>query len=207
MRQETNLFLLGPQGCGKGTQGMKLVNFHYVEMSNLLRKTDDEIIASKIACGELVNDDDVLRVWQNNHERLREDSVDYVVNDGIPRSPKQALGLLEILGNDRFVNHQIVVIRFDLSPEICHQRMIERARRDDLMAETREKRLSQYFDTIDDILAIFTDSNIPIYPIESSGPIDGIRRNLENIISPFIPRTPNLPHHSPEGDRGRLVFA
>lgn len=87
-----NIILLGPQGCGKGTQAKKLVakyGYYYLGMGEFLRQLSQENSELKdiLARGELVPDDTVFKLLT---DRLRKEGVfDNIIFDGYPRSRVQ----------------------------------------------------------------------------------------------------------------------
>ncbi len=95
-----NMILLGPPGCGKGTQAEKLIDeFGLVHIStgNMLRKeiADGTELGKKakgiIDAGQLVSDEIILGMMGN---RLSEpDCQQGVLFDGFPRTIAQAEGL------------------------------------------------------------------------------------------------------------------
>ncbi|RJR29301.1 nucleoside monophosphate kinase [Candidatus Microgenomates bacterium] len=87
-----NIILLGPQGCGKGTQAKKLVakyGYYYLGMGESLRQLsqDNSELKEILARGELVPDDTVFKLLT---DKLREEGVfDNIIFDGYPRSRVQ----------------------------------------------------------------------------------------------------------------------
>ena len=102
----TKIVLLGPPGCGKGTQSKLLVeknNFVQLSTGDLLRSETSNInsdLGKKVKyimeSGELVPDDIVIDIIVNKVEEHKNKSI---VFDGFPRNLKQAEALDSSLEN------------------------------------------------------------------------------------------------------------
>jgi adenylate kinase len=101
-----NIVLMGPPGAGKGTQATRLVEkFGMTQIStgDLLRaavkaKTPLGLeVASVMAEGKLVSDDQVTRLLRENLEALLAQGKDSFLFDGYPRNEAQAPLLDELL--------------------------------------------------------------------------------------------------------------
>jgi adenylate kinase len=99
-----NVIIMGPPGCGKGTQANGIVqNLGVVHIStgDMLRaavKSGSELgqrVEAVMAAGELVSDDLMMDIIK---ERLRQrDANDGWLLDGFPRTVEQAEGLMALL--------------------------------------------------------------------------------------------------------------
>ncbi|KAA0151228.1 hypothetical protein FNF27_04168 [Cafeteria roenbergensis] len=130
-KEEKRVILVGPPGCGKGTQAPKIVDNYclcHLATGDMLRaavtsgsKMGKE--AKKIMdAGKLVSDDVVVGIIKENLDR--EDCKIGVVFDGFPRTVKQAEMLDEVLksrgeGIDG-------VIQMDVPDELLHARITGR---------------------------------------------------------------------------------
>ena len=131
MKKHIQIILLGPPGCGKGTQAQKLINeFGFVQLStgDMLRAaiskgTEIGVEAKSIIDkGELVSDEIVIGIVR---ERIfsKECERGYML-DGFPRTLAQAEKLNQIL-SDR--NQKIdVVIRLCVPEDILVRRIAGR---------------------------------------------------------------------------------
>ena len=131
MKKHIQIILLGPPGCGKGTQAQKLINeFGFVQLStgDMLRAaiskgTEIGVEAKSIIDkGELVSDEIVIGIVR---ERIfsKECERGYML-DGFPRTLAQAEKLNQIL-SDR--NQKIdVVIRLCVPEEMLVRRIAGR---------------------------------------------------------------------------------
>ncbi len=99
-----NVIIMGPPGCGKGTQAAGIVeNWQLLHIStgNILRaavKSGSELggqVESILAAGELVSDDLMMDLIR---DRLQQgDASSGWLLDGFPRTVPQAKGLVELL--------------------------------------------------------------------------------------------------------------
>lgn len=89
-----NLIVLGPQGCGKGTQAELLVKkygFFHMESGQLLRevaKTDPRINDMINVKGELVPDTETIELIEK-HIQEKHSKFDQLIFDGFPRTQEQ----------------------------------------------------------------------------------------------------------------------
>ena len=131
MKKHIQIILLGPPGCGKGTQAQKLINeFGFVQLSTgdmlraAIRKGTEigEQAKSIIDKGELVSDEIVIGIVR---ERIfgKECERGYML-DGFPRTIAQAEKLDQILSDH---NQKIdVVIRLCVPDKILIRRIAGR---------------------------------------------------------------------------------
>lgn len=116
-----NVLILGPQGCGKGTQAALLakdLNLHHLDMGQVLRsvaKSDNEyanIVAETINDGNLVPDEYVrLIAW--DFVSKHNDDHDGFIFEGYPRGVAQYEQLQEMLKS--FGKKLDWVFRLDIS--------------------------------------------------------------------------------------------
>ena len=158
--------IIGPQGCGKGTNAKRLathIEAEHVEMSTLLREraaVDDALghyIKTTMDAGELVKSEVVIEVLIGAMDRF---GWGRIILDGFPRQLEQAEIIVELATRGYEVNVAI----FELPDEICLKRLVVRLkefedeqkacaergeppltpRKDDETIEGRKKRLRQY---------------------------------------------------------------
>ncbi len=121
-----SIFLfIGPQGCGKGTQGKKLAqlrNIPHREMSALLAESDtydpeNKMSVSKVmTLGGLVADAVVVRVFM---DALKKNNWSEVVVDGFPRKVGQARAATDLISQ----GYDVQVVVFELDDEECLRRI------------------------------------------------------------------------------------
>lgn len=126
-----NVVLLGPPGCGKGTQAALLENkYSYLKVStgDLLRKIakEDNSLARKVETiltqGRLVSDNIVNELIEKFYNDNK--NVSGFILDGYPRNVEQAQSLEVIL--QQYNSVVDVVFYFDLNAEVLVKRITGR---------------------------------------------------------------------------------
>ncbi len=157
------IVLLGPPGCGKGTQSKLLVekdNFVQLSTGDLLRseisKSDSDLgkkVKYLMESGELVPDDIVIDIIMNKVEQHKNKSI---VFDGFPRNLKQAEVLDSSLKNVSVkIDHAIL---FQIDFKILEERINTR------ISETKgsEQRKDDNVETLLNRIKVFKSSTLPI---------------------------------------------
>ena len=159
----TKIVLLGPPGCGKGTQSKLLVeknNFVQLSTGDLLRsETSDSnsVLGKKVKylmeSGELVPDDIVIDIIVNKVEEHKNKNI---VFDGFPRNLKQAEALDSSLEDVSVkLDHAIL---FQIDFKILEERINNRK------SETKgsEQRKDDNSETLLNRIEVFKSSTLPI---------------------------------------------
>jgi adenylate kinase len=146
------IFLMGPQGSGKGTQAKALVErfgFFHWEMGAILRSMSDYSLANGKTVGSII--DQGLYLTDEELQEIVDQKLSQVLNekgiifDGIPRRTGQAKSLIEWLSANHKQN--LVTIFLSLPREESLARLRLRAeieKRVDDTPEAIEFRLKQY---------------------------------------------------------------
>ncbi len=157
------IVLLGPPGCGKGTQSKLLVeknNFIQLSTGYLLRseisKSDSDLgkkVKHLMESGELVPDDIVIDIIMNKVEEHKNKNI---VFDGFPRNLKQAEVLDSSLENVSVkLDHAILFqIDFKILEERIYNRIIE--------TKGSEQRKDDNSETLLNRIEVFKSSTLPI---------------------------------------------
>lgn len=149
------IFMIGPQGSGKGTQGKRLaekLGFFFWEMGGVLRGILKEHtpLAEKVSVinqGILLTDDLIIEVLKEKLNAIP--ASQGIIFDGVPRRLGQAEFLLNFLherGKSKFVT-----LALDLPKEETFARLSLRAQKEgraDDTPEAIESRLRQYEEAI-----------------------------------------------------------
>ena len=146
------IFIMGPQGSGKGTQGRILaqrLSFFFWDMGAILREEKDlkirgeQTVAEVIANGTLLSDEEVLLVFRDKIKKIPSDRG--IVFDGIPRRIGQAEEVVDYF-RER-VRNNMTTLFLDIPHEETFKRLLLRAKvegRADDTPEGIEFRLKQY---------------------------------------------------------------
>ena len=189
----TKLVLLGPPGCGKGTQSSLLVshhNFTQLSTGELLRietqkkKSDyGKQIASIMERGELVPDTIVIDIIVQKMKSLKNSSV---IFDGFPRNINQAKALDESLDKIKIsLDYAILIdVSFDILQERINKRVIEsnkNSQRVDDNAKTLIKRIDTYKVSTLPLVDYYKKKGI-LYKIDGMLEIETVNQEIISII-------------------------
>ncbi len=191
-----NLILLGPPGCGKGTQAKRLQDkFGFVQLS-----TGDMLRAAVAAgteigrkakavmdAGKLVSDDIVIGIISD-----RVDEADVVGNgfilDGFPRTVEQAAALDAVMAEKgRTIDH---IIEMKVDEQALFDRIDNRAR--ETAAAGQEIRADDNPETLKKRILVYREQTAPILPyyeaqdrlesVDGMASIDEVTKQLETLI-------------------------
>lgn len=179
------IFMIGPQGSGKGTQGKVLaekLGYFYWEMGGILREEAKKEtpfgikVKSLIDAGHLLEDDELFRVLQTElpevikHKRI--------LFDGVPRTVPQAVHLIHYLQQNGFT--QFGAINIDVPQEESVKRLLERAHHEFRVDDTPEKiafRLNLYEQATKPVLK-FMEGIGDLFTIDGVGSIEDIATRI-----------------------------
>ena len=206
-----NVILVGPPGCGKGTQAQKiceLYNLAYLSTGNLLR----EAIAAKtplglkakgiIDAGKLVDDQTILGIVGQFISQTKKG----ILFDGFPRTLVQAAEIDKLLPID-------VVVDIEVRDDVVVQRISSRwmvtttteqrtfmnkadaqvfadanngkmFQRDDDRAEVVRKRLVTYHDQTAPVITHYTASK-KLHIVNGEQTIDAVRADIKKVLDEF----------------------
>ena len=191
-----NVILLGPPGCGKGTQAARLKEKYGVlplSTGDMLRAavaagTDVGKKAKAIMeAGQLVPDDVVVGVIA---ERIGQSDVQKqgFVLDGFPRTVAQAKSLDDMMEKRGWKLDHIIEMKVD--EQALFARIDKRVRaaaaaggavRADDNAETLKKRISVYREQTQPILPYYAKAG-RLKSVDGMAPIDDVTKQLEAIV-------------------------
>ena len=186
-----NLILLGPPGCGKGTQALNLVKkFDYYQLStgDILREAianetqTGKLVKDVLASGKLVEDELIIKIME---EKIVETKFKPGrIFDGFPRTIIQANEL-----EDLFKHHKMnldLIIELKVDEHALMSRIIKRAE------ESVEKRADDNSDIVKKRLEVYNKETKPIIDYYSTkyeiSSIDGMQsiQEVGNIIENLI---------------------
>ncbi len=174
------IVLLGPPGCGKGTQSKLLVQrngFIQLSTGDLLREETSkknsklgEKVKNLMESGELVPDEIVIDIIVKKVEEFKNKSV---IFDGFPRNLNQATVLDDSLQNVSINLDRVIFfeINFDILKERIEKRIKE--------TENNNQRKDDNVETLVNRIEVFKESTLPIVDYyEKKGilsKVDGIK--------------------------------
>ncbi|MBR5647553.1 nucleoside monophosphate kinase [Candidatus Saccharibacteria bacterium] len=176
------IVLLGLAGSGKGTQGKalsELFGWKWLSVGQVIRDTGEytEIVNR----GELIPDDDVIRLMNKQIEKAEAEGFDIIL-DGYPRDVYQAEWMMENMAEK--IDGAIVL---EVSKEELYKRLALRGRDDDKEKESIDRRFEISEQNICSILPLLEAKNIPTEHVDGSGPIDTVTDRLINVIKKLNP--------------------
>jgi adenylate kinase len=184
-----NILLLGPQGAGKGTQG-RLISREYgiphIATGDILRAAIAE--GSKLGrqaepllnAGLLVPDEIMIGLIR---DRLaQEDTERGFVLDGFPRTMPQAEALDDMLSEiDRPLS---VVFEFQLSEDVCVERLLRRAQEEGRADDTPEAirtRLRLYYQETEPLIEHYRAKAI-LVPVHADRPVEEVFAEIQQAL-------------------------
>lgn len=186
-----NLILLGPPGCGKGTQATYIVEkYGFVQLStgDMLREAiknntpTGQIVKDVLASGKLVDNELILQIMK---DKIEETALSPGrIFDGFPRTLAQAEGLNELLSK----NHLSIDLLIELvvDQEELFERIKKRASesdsvRDDDNADVLSKRLDVYNAETKPIISYY-ERDFFVNKIDGMKDIKTVNMLIDNLI-------------------------
>ena len=190
---KNKIVLLGPPGCGKGTQSKLLVknkDFFQLSTGDLLRhETNDKesVIGQEVKKimeeGKLVPDEFVINIIVKKVFELKDNNI---IFDGFPRNLNQANFLDKSL-EEVSLNLDCAVL-FDINFDVLEDRIKKRVKesggidsRPDDNLETLRNRIKIYKESTLPIVEYYKNKNI-LFKIDGMLSIDDVYENILKII-------------------------
>ena len=186
-----NLILLGPPGCGKGTQAVNLVkkyDYYQISTGDMLREAvanetqTGKIVKDVLASGKLVDDELIIKIMEE--KLIATKSKPGRIFDGFPRTLIQANELEGLL--KRYQMKLDLVIELVVDQHSLLERILKRAK------ESEEKRDDDNSVIVKKRLEVYNKETKPIFDFYSSkynlNKIDGMQsiqevsNTIENLI-------------------------
>lgn len=182
------VFITGPQGSGKGTQGQRLaekLGFFFWDMGEILRDICriDDAFAKKISAmnkGTLLSDEVILQIARERLALIPQDKG--VVFDGLPRRIQQAEFLVKFLHDQGRKN--IVTVFLDVPREMSIERMLIRAKnqgRTDDTPEGIETRF-RYYDEMMSPTVEYLKKETRFVSVDGSPSPDVVTKSIANAL-------------------------
>ena len=186
-----NLILLGPPGCGKGTQAINLVKkYDYCQLStgDMLREAvanetqTGKIVKDVLASGKLVNDELIIKIMEEN--LIATKSKPGRIFDGFPRTLIQANELEGLLKRNQMkldLVIELVVDQHSLLERIMKRAQESEEKRDDDNSVIVKKRLEVYNKETKPIVDFYS-SKYNLDKIDGMQSIEEVSNTIENLI-------------------------
>ena len=176
------IILFGLAGSGKGTQGKALseiFGWRSLSVGQAIRDTGDYAEATNK--GELIPDEDVIRLMNRQIEKAEAEGFD-VILDGYPRTVGQA----EYIVNNMAEKIDGAII-LEVPKEELFNRLELRGRDDDKEKSSIERRFEIFEQNICSILPLLNQVNIPVERVNGVGKIEEVTKRLVDVIKKFNP--------------------
>lgn len=179
------VLILGPQGCGKGTQAKILAQKLAVpelSMGALLRDAVAEggefgdSIAAILARGELVSDVITLEVLKRRLARA--DVANGYVLDGYPRNEEQYQAYIAF---DKPTTVLVITVPLEVSLSRLAGRATQEKRTDD-NPEATAKRLEIYERDTKPVIARLREFGV-VHDIDGTGSVEEVSRQIDKVFS------------------------
>ena len=186
-----NLILLGPPGCGKGTQAINLVKkYDYCQLStgDMLREAvanetqTGKIVKDVLASGKLVNDELIIKIMEE--KLIATKSKPGRIFDGFPRTLIQANELEGLLKRNQMkldLVIELVVDQHSLLERIMKRAQESEEKRDDDNSVIVKKRLEVYNKETKPIVDFYS-SKYNLNKIDGMQSIEEVSNTIENLI-------------------------
>ncbi|HEX3095550.1 MAG TPA: nucleoside monophosphate kinase [Patescibacteria group bacterium] len=183
------IFMIGPQGSGKGTQGKvlaKRLGYFYWEMGGILREEAKKEtpfgikVKTLIDNGHLLEDQELFRVLNTELPEVLKHKR--ILFDGVPRTVPQGLHLVNYLQQNGFT--QFGTVHIDVPKEESVKRLLERAHHEFRTDDTQEKigfRLDLY-DTQTKPVLKFLEGIGDMFTIDGVGTIEEIEQRINSAL-------------------------
>lgn len=182
------IFIAGPQGSGKGTQGRKLaekLGFLFWEMGKTLRDVskEDTTLGRRVSVinqGVLLSDDVILEVLRERLPAALDDRG--IVLDGVPRRLGQAEFIVELLRNHGKKNMATLFV--DLDREECIKRLLSRAEHEARIDDTPEiiETRFRYYDQVMKPAMDYLRQETTFMVIDGSPSMDEVTASINKVL-------------------------
>jgi adenylate kinase len=191
VKRGPRLVILGKQGAGKGTQGLRLAkhfNTQHLSTGQLFRDSAEVGVAAGLEAkafmdrGELVPDEIVVAVVEERFSNPSEVEPGFVL-DGFPRTANQAGELDRILGEHHSLD---VVVDLEVPTTMAIERLLGRAREDDT-EESIRRRLELYDQETKPLIDLYRSRGLLVQVNGVGDEEDVYQRLLDAIDGDFNP--------------------
>ncbi len=176
------IILFGLAGTGKGTQGKALseiFGWRWLSVGQVIRDTGqyDDVINR----GELIGDDDVIRLMNERIERDEAEGFDLIL-DGYPRDEYQAKWMMEHMAEK--IDGAILL---EVPKEELYERLALRGREDDKTRESIERRFEISENNFKAIFPLLEANGIEIKRVNGVGSVKEVTNRLVEVVKRIVP--------------------
>ncbi len=176
------IILFGLAGTGKGTQGKALseiFGWRWLSVGQVIRDTGqyDDVINR----GELIGDDDVIRLMNERIERDEAEGFDLIL-DGYPRDEYQAKWMMKNMAEK--IDGAILL---EVPKEELYERLALRGREDDKTRESIERRFEISENNFKAIFPLLEENGIEIKRVNGVGSVKEVTNRLVEVVQRIVP--------------------
>lgn len=176
------IILFGLAGTGKGTQGKALseiFGWRWLSVGQVIRETGqyDDVINR----GELIGDDDVIRLMNERIERDEAEGFDIIL-DGYPRDEYQAKWMMKNMAEK--IDGAILL---EVPKEELYERLALRGREDDKTRESIERRFEISENNFKAIFPLLEENGIEIKRVNGVGSVKEVTNRLVEVVQRMVP--------------------
>lgn len=176
------IILFGLAGSGKGTQGKALsevFGWRWLSVGQVIRDTGE--YTDVINRGELIGDDDVIRLMREKIEKVESEGFD-VILDGYPRDEYQAKWMMENMADK--IDGAILL---EVPKEELYERLALRGRDDDKSRESIERRFEISEKNFGLIFPLLEEKGIEIRKVDGVGSVEAVTNRLVEAVMEMVP--------------------
>lgn len=176
------IILFGLAGSGKGTQGKALsevFGWRWLSVGQVIRDTGE--YTDVINRGELIGDDDVIRLMREKIEKVESEGFD-VILDGYPRDEYQAKWMMENMADK--IDGAILL---EVPKEELYERLALRGRDDDKSRESIERRFEISEKNFGLIFPLLEEKGIELRKVDGVGSVEAVTNRLVEAVMEMVP--------------------
>ena len=176
------IILFGLAGSGKGTQGKalsELFGWRTLSVGQVLRDTG--AFAETLRKGELVNDDEVIRLMNEQIDKLEQEGFDIIL-DGYPRNVYQATWIMNNMAEK--IDGAIIL---DVPKDELLERLTLRGREDDKDAASIEQRFKIFDENMAKMSEMLNEKGIEVKTVNGVGTVEEVTNRLVDVVMGMVP--------------------
>ncbi len=176
------IILFGLAGSGKGTQGKalaELFGWRTLSVGQVLRDTGE--FKETLDKGELVDDNDVIRLMTAQIEKAESEGFD-VILDGYPRDVTQAKWMMEHMADK--IDGAIIL---EVPKDELLERLALRGRDDDKDEEAINRRFEIFEENMATMREMLAEKGIETVEVDGVGAVDAVTDRLIEVVRKMVP--------------------